>query len=491
MPKTQIADHATIAGVNFSPVGQNIHSVAGLPFRTATVYALLFAVAFGLYSVIWVKAPIMEPDSVSYLRAAQDLSDFHIDQLQERVPGYPILLLLTGSSHSPNRTLFFVSLLLHFASIWLLAIVLYRAGLNEMKLNLFSLILLLPPFVEPAAYVLTETLAEAMLVVAFASLIFWHLNKRSIWILISAASIGYAALTRPTYQLLALAVAAWLVLARFLFPRAATRSRDVVQASLILISGSILIIGGYAFFNYRSFGYFGITAKLGLSLTQKTVHVIERLPDEYAATREVLIRQRNVDLLASGGTSLGYISNVVPELTRITGFDMVRLSNYMLKLNLLLIQKAPLNYLREVVWAFGSYSFPSSTTLANFDSRPVQFVWGALHFFLMAAFACTLIVLVGAAIYISKCKRFVKQRNNIILNSERRLVHAQAFSYGLAGTIVIYTAAISCFIDAGDARHRVPTDVIIVFMVFLGTHLWHRLVDLSRIVLERTQAGTE
>src|SRR5262249_5387661 len=203
MLKTQIANHATISGVHFSPGGQNIHSVAGLPFRTAIVYALLFAVALGLYSVIWVKAPAMEPDSGSYLRAAQDLSDFHIDQLQERAPGYPILLLLTASSQSPKRTLFFVSLLLHFASIWLLASVLYRAGLSDMKLNLFSLILLLPPFVEPAAYALSETLAEAMLVVAFASLIFWHLNKRTIWILITAASIGYAALTRPTYQVLA------------------------------------------------------------------------------------------------------------------------------------------------------------------------------------------------------------------------------------------------------------------------------------------------
>ena len=62
---------------------------------------------------------------------------------------------------------------------------------------------------EPAAaYVLTETLAEAMLVAAFVSIIFWHLNKRIIWILISAASISYAALTRPTYQLWALAVTA-------------------------------------------------------------------------------------------------------------------------------------------------------------------------------------------------------------------------------------------------------------------------------------------
>jgi hypothetical protein len=488
MLRTEINTYRTIAGL--CQAYQNVPIVAGLPVRTAAVYALLFAVALCFYSVVWSSAPITESDTGGYFRVAQDLSDLHIHQLHYRTPGYPLLLVLTGASRSPNRTLFFASLLLHFSSIWLLGIVLYRAGLTEMRLNLFSLILLLPPFVEPAGYVLAENLAEAMLVAAFVSFIFWHLNKRIIWILISAASIGYAALTRPTYQLLALAVTAWLVMARFLLPRAASRWRDVVQASLIVISGSILIVGGYAYFNYRSFGCFCITPILGMSLTQKTLHVIERLPDEYGAIREILIRARNAELLVSGGTVLDYIPKAVPELTRITGFDRAQLSNYMLKLNLLLIRKAPLTYLLEVIRAFGSYWFPASGELANLRSRFVQLLWAVLHFVLMGGFAFNLILLIGATTYIKRCRRFVKPRTSI-LNGEGRPIHFQAFLYGLAGTIVIYTAAISCLIDAGDPRHRVPTDVMIIFMLFLGTHLWRRLVDLSRSVLERTQVGTE
>ena len=87
---------------------QNSHTIAGLPIRTAVIYASLFAVAFCFYSALWSKAPITQPDSGSYLRAARDLSDFHIDRAQERTPGYPILLLLTGSSESPNRALFYM-----------------------------------------------------------------------------------------------------------------------------------------------------------------------------------------------------------------------------------------------------------------------------------------------------------------------------------------------------------------------------------------------
>ena len=151
------------AGEQPSRAGRNIVAVAGLPARQALIHVLLFAAAFCFYGALWSKAPATQPDSGSYLRLAQDLSDFHIDRAQERTPGYPVLLLLTGSSQSPNRGLFYVSLALHFASIWLLASVLWRAGLSGRKVTLFSLILLLPPFVEPAAYVLTETLAEAML----------------------------------------------------------------------------------------------------------------------------------------------------------------------------------------------------------------------------------------------------------------------------------------------------------------------------------------
>jgi hypothetical protein len=476
MLKTQINSDVTIAGLSLG--GRDLSVVAGLPFRTAAVYALLFAVAFCLYSALWSSAPVMESDSWSYLGAAQDLSDFHIDQLQERAPGYPLLLALTGSSQSPNRTLFFASLLLHFSSIWLLASLLYRAGLTEMRLNLFSLILLLPPFVEPAGYVLSENLAEAMLVTGFVSFILWYLNQKTIWMLISAVTTGYAALTRPTYQVLALAVVGYLLLVRVLLPWAAVKWRDLIKASLILISVSIVMVGGYAFLNYRNFGYFVVTPKLGLSLSIKTVRVIDRLPDEYAAIREILIRARNADLVTGEDVGYMYIWGAVPELTKITGFEQPQLSDYMLKLNWMLIQKAPLNYLREVFWAFGTYWLPSSSTLANFNSRSVQLLWGLIHFLLVGAFALNLIFLLGAAIYLKVTNLFGRHVSRLPLK-ELRLIHFQGLMYGLAGMIVFYTAAVSCLIEVGDPRYRLPTDALIVFMLFLGTHLWRRLINLT------------
>src|SRR5207249_6221762 len=259
---------------------------------------------------------------------------------------------------SPTRGLFFVSLLLHFLAIWLLASALYRAGLKEIMLTVFCLILLLPPYVEPAGYVMSENLAEVMLVSAFVGLVFWWLNKRPISILLSALAIGCAGLTRPTYQVLVLAIVGYVVIVSFTLRRTAAMWKDIVKASLILICGSVVLLGGYAFFNYRTFGYFVITPKLGLTLSLKTARVIERLPEEYARVREVLIRARDAELITDPShTGQDYIWRLMPELMKITGFQQPQLSDYMLRINWLLIKKAPLNYLQEVVRAFGSFWF--------------------------------------------------------------------------------------------------------------------------------------
>ena len=47
--------------------------------------------------------------------------------------------------------------------------------------------------------------------------------------------------------------------------------------------------------------------------------------------------------------------------------------------------------------------------------------------------------------------------------------------YLLAGAIFLYTLLLSCFLDIGEPRQRRPTDVLLLFMCFVGMHLWVRL----------------
>jgi hypothetical protein len=455
--------------------------IAGLPLLTTIAYVLLFAAAAWFYTTVWPSAPVMVPDSPSYLALAQDLSDLSLERIHTRAPGYPALLILSRSTQVPGRALFFISLLLHFGAIWLLASVLHRAGIKQLFLILFAFLLLLPPYVEPAAYVLSENLAEVALVVAFVTLIWWLRERKNIWIVFSSLAIAYAALTRPTYQALAFSMAAALVILKYLLSDLPLKWAEVMKASGILIFTSVLMLGGYAFINYQNFDYFGVTPRLGLSLSTRTWRFIERLPDEHASIRSVLISARNAHLVQDYGEHEGSMSvwAALPELSKITGLEYHELSSHMLKLNLLLIKSAPLTYFREVVWAFGGYWFPSSASLANFDSRVLQLLWGGLHFFLVGLFAVTLMVLGGIGIFLQSCRMYTARADR--LKSGLELTYCKAFMYAMAAAIVVYTGAISSLIEVGNPRYRIPTDSLIVFMIFIGADIWRCLIDLSRI----------
>lgn len=436
----------------------------------------------------------MADDSWSYLAAASDLKDFRIDYLHIRTPGYPLLLLITASSEVPNRALFFLSLLLHFTSIWILASILYSTGLTETILILFGLLLLLPPYVEPAAYALSENLTAFMLVVGFGSFVLWSRRGKTIWLFISALAIGYAGFTRPFYAVLAFAMAGSLFVIPLLFGWSPAIRRNTIKASLILISASVILVGGYALLNHIKFGYFGLSPMLPVSMTSKTSEVIERLPDEYAPVREFLIRARDAELVVRGSphTGSGYLAppNVRQELTDITGLQGPQLANYLLRLNLLLIRKAPLQYLYNVSSAFSHHWFPSSTMLANMDSRFLQLLWVVIHFCLIGIFALTLVVFFGGLPYMLTYKRFLVRSDKALLK-ELTSSQLQGCVYILAGTIVIYGALISSFFEAGHPRYRVPTDGLIALMAFLGIDLYRRSVRCAKMVLEKRQSDCE
>jgi hypothetical protein len=460
-------------------------TVAALPLQTAVFYAFIFTIAFWGYKSLWKDAPFQEPDSPSYIRVADDLSDFRLDHLNMRPPGYPLLLVLTRSSQKPTRTLFYVSLALHFAAIWLLAAVLYRLGITTLWLNVFGLLLLLPPYVEFAAYVLTENLSEFLLVLGFSSLVFWFVRPASMrFLLISAVAIAYSGLTRPTYQALALVITCFLLLACKLLGSTPVSYRHIVKVTLLLPVGSILFIGGYSLLNYLQFNYFGIYPMGPRELSTRTVKVIERLPDEYAKAREALIKARDADLIKHNGEHTAYNSfrSAIPELAKITGLkEGPELSKYMLHLNLLLIKKAPLNYLQEVFIGFSTYWLPSASKLANMNSRGFQVLWAVIQLGVIAVFALQLVVILGSASFMLSQRVFVDTAK---LRAEDSLRSEYVFAYALAGTIVFYNAFITSLVAIGTPRYRVPTEPLIIFMCFLGVYLWRHLIVTNKRALK-------
>jgi hypothetical protein len=457
-----------VAATNSAEIGKKNYTVVGLPRSTALIFATLFAVGFWFYGVVWTGAPFTVADSQGYIRVAQDLADFHVDELNLRTPGYPFLLVLTGT----GRPLFYTSLALHFACIWLLSAVLYTMGLTRGWLVLLALLLLLPPYVDYAAYILTENLSEFLVVSVFSSLVFWFLRgRRSVLLVLSGIVIACSGLTRPIYEPLALVVAGCLLMMRWVGGQKAISYRDCVKAGMVLLTTSVLLIGGFSLMNYVKFNFFGIYPIAGLHLSNRTIKILERLPDQYAAEREALIKARNAQLIEGDDhTGDAYFYRALPELRKITGAASIpELSQHLLHLNLILIKSAPLHYLQEVLVTISGYCLPSANYFVNMNSRGMQTLWVVLHFAVLGLFILQLIVITGLAIF-QMSQRFFLGETNMSLSP------GHVFAYFFAAILVFYTAASSALVTTPDPRYVVPIQSLIIFLCFLGFYLWRQLL---------------
>src|SRR5580765_3327945 len=88
--------------------------------RTFRWLLLAIAVMFVVYAAAWRSAPIMFPDSPAYMRFAREIQSGAWTHPQMRTPGYPIFLILTGSTERPEKLLFYATLALHMGTIVLL-----------------------------------------------------------------------------------------------------------------------------------------------------------------------------------------------------------------------------------------------------------------------------------------------------------------------------------------------------------------------------------
>jgi hypothetical protein len=427
------------------------------------------------YATVWSEAPVTASDTQGYLEVALDLQDGTLDDLQYRTPGYPLLLLVTGSTMRITPLLFYVQLSLHLLIVLGLALALHKMRIRKGLIGVFLLISILPPWIESTAYVLSEALTQALLVAGFLCLWIWIANNR--WLLLAMASLCFAlsGLVRPTYQLISFAVVVAIVLLNVFGPF--RFKRRIGAAILVLLLPAILLIGGLSAYNYYHFDYTGVTPLFGFNLSTRTVGVVEQLPDDYSMVREVLIKHRDQDLIErhSSHTGYMYIWSAIPELKTVTGLDKADLSTYMLRINLQLIAGAPLDYLQEVSRALVTYWFPSATNLANFDSRLIQLVWVVLHFALIGLFGVHFTGLTGLYTISYAYRPFYQIIQEIDPD------HLRFIAVSLACLLILYTMAISTAVEIGNPRYRTPTDLLIVFFVVVGADTLNRFRTLLKV----------
>jgi uncharacterized membrane protein YuzA (DUF378 family) len=441
---------------------------------------LVLVIAMLVYFKAWRDAPILAADSRGYMEVAKDLADLKLDRLHGRTLGYPLLLLLTGSANQPSRALFAISLAFHAMTIWLLSTLLSRAGVPRKVVLCFGFILFLPPYVEPTGYVLTENLATFSLTLGFFAFVF-GLFWNPWWLVVSGLAFGFSGLVRPVYSLVGLcaipAIFAYKRDARSISntPRkGSSHYRRCILAGASTVLLSLGVVGALVIFNYLKFGYLGVTPLTGFHLCTRTVRVIERLPDKYAPVREALIEARNASLVERNSSHTGYMYawGIEKTVSRLTGLhDLSEISDFLTHLNLILIYRAPLEYLQEICRAMCSYWFPASGRLANMGSRAMQLFWAIIHFAILTAFSIGVIAWCGVGLLslLEKLRALGKgSLVRISMPSKPAMV-----SWLLAVCVIVYSCVLSCAFDDGNPRHRQPTDPLILFATFLSLYsLW-------------------
>ncbi len=437
--------------------------------------AAVLAAAFLAYSTAWRTAPIWTFDTPSYQRVAKDLKNFRISGLHQRTPGYPLLLALTGAEEKLNRGLFLATLALHLlgaaAAVWLLAFL----GLGRAAVGAFLALALLPVYVEPSAYALTESLCEFFVVLAVAAFICWLARGRLRAALLAGFAAAFAALARPTYQafLPLLAVLA-LICVLFDWAPGVTLRRFAAHFGLAAALWTSLV-GGYAWLNYRATGIFDTSSMGAIVISHKVATVVEFLPDRYKGLREILVRHRDALMAKPFGDHTGqdYIYRAIPELRAYYGGDDRRMIEAVKEASLYLARTKPFTYLHESGKLLFSFWMPVDYPLSTRGSRALRALWAVVQGGVNALFLFQALVLAGAGAFAASARALRR------LAGFEPLLCA-AWVTGVA--TVLYTLFISCFVGVGDSRYRVPVDYVIFATGLIGIAIWRRgLRALSRL----------
>jgi len=447
-------------------------------FKILLWFMIFAVVGMVLYARLWPDAPYTSPDTQHYLQAADDLRDFHISHLQHRPPGYPLVLILTNSLESPGRLLFFAQMGMHFACIILLATQFARMRIHIGLIGVFALLAFLPPWVAPTACVLSESTAEFFLVLGTTSLLAGLRSGERRWQVVAGTAFAFAALTRPAYQFISIAIIGTLVVLAIANPVFRRKWRTLVSSSICLLLTAAFLIGSLVFYNHKNFGLAGLTPFLGGNLCTRTVRYYERLPDEYAESREILIKHRDEALIKRGSDHNPMMSvwTAIPEIQHKLGLNTADLCNRLVKANLVLIRKAPVNYLIEVGQSIVTYWFPRIGTHASFGSRKVDVLWLLLHFLILGVIFFYCIILSGA-ICLARC---LSPRWWAMMGDDDNHSAEQLAAIGITVTIIFYTMVISTTLETGNPRYRSPTDILILALLPLLISTWRQLRRTAR-----------
>lgn len=395
-------------------------------------------------------------DTPTY-RAAADGLRSGWPHLLDRTPGYPAVMLLTGSADGSTVALFCAQIVMHALCVVLVLDALRFVGIGRWGRLAGAVLLMAPPVMLRVVYEGTEATAALLLTVLFWLLVVPERSRgvdpagarKTIGRVLSiGAACGLLALVRPTFALVFIPVAAmWVVGVRV----ATTRSRrSVVLGAALIAAPTILLVGALVVSNGVRFDSYGVTPLLPYHLSSRTSSFVEELPPSYEPARSVLITARDRALLAGESTApANYVWGARADLEEATGLEGPALDRYVMRMQAHLILHNPFGYLDAVRASLSNMTTMDSQPAILGPGRPVVWVEQVLHLLLTGLFVAAVAVLPGLG---------------LAGRLSRRTVRFAA----VGAVLVCYTVTVSVMIESGTARLRAPVEPLLVGLLVVG-----------------------
>jgi len=398
--------------------------------------AVVCVAAFVIYSLLWAQAPLSMTDTVSYLHPVQDFHRF--TQLHGRLPGLTVFILMVGT----GRAYFYATLALHLIGVGALALLMFRLGVRAAFVWTFAFLGVLPPYVQNAAYLSSETFTEAFLALGFVLLCAFVLKRRWPYCVFASLCFVWAGLARPAILFVPFALALILVVVSW---------KRFLRAAAVLVLAPVLFVGGWILYTGLEFHYFGLSYFSGYQLSCSTIGMYEYIDNPIA--REELLKAR-AGMYVAGMTPNDAIWKAVPHLEQRLGLNEVDLGRFLLRMNVKLITHHPEAFLEEFTRAMVMYWFPYLTKVLSYRSA-LKLVWDGVQLLVAAVFLFEVGVLGGFAIG----SKFL-DRGLVSRVSDKLLI------YLLAIGAIFQTEITSCAVVGGsNPRFRSVTDPLTIFCV--------------------------
>ena len=421
----------------------------------APIWGGVLLTAAAILQRLWlwtVYAPVDYGDTGSYFRAAAVLAKGTLRGYDgTRVPGYPAFVAALGLD--PTRV-WLGQMALGLGITLILYLWMLRTSRSlPLAIVVAGLYNLIPGQFLFEANLLTETLTTFSILLSLflvGELARRSAGKTAAWLAIAG---GLAAGAAGLVRILFYPLAAWLL--PFVWAGAGTWRTRLLRSAWFAVSAAILL-GGWVYYIYSSYGFLAPSTMGGFNLVQHTGAFFEYLPDEYAPLRDTYLKYRDARV-AERGDQTNTIWEAIPELTEVTGLGFYDLSREMQRLSILLIREHPDLYARNVVegwvafWKAPVYWDPEH--VASLPARSLLSAWSTAGRAICLAANAAYLALLAILPFRSALARRLRRDS----------------SWLLAAGLVAVTSLVQTLIDHGDnPRFLVPLQMVVIMTLALA-----------------------